>query len=388
MQTPIKRASAQRVGQDEPWRSRDAAEQWLRLIRDRRWSRKQKQYLLQEFVDPANIYAAPDHRLRECVGRYQSHRAQVEDSRIEQDLAWLSNHDCHLLTPLDQAYPWALQQIDDAPIALFARGDINLLADPKVAIVGSRRPTPVGAKIAETLASELAKVGLVVTSGMALGIDALAHQAALNAGGGTIAVMGCGLDQVYPQRHRQLFSRIASHGLLLSEFPLGMPPKKEHFPQRNRIVSGLCLGVVIVEAAERSGTLITARLAAEQNREVMVVPGSSLSPQYQGSHRLLQQGAALVAGVEDILITIGPGLYSALEPSVLRADATPESTPLNRLGEDHVSLLSYIGYESTDMDSIISGCGLTAAEVSAMLLTLELEGLVAIAADGGYVNLS
>ena len=356
---------------------------WLRLIRDRRWSRAQKHQLLKHLQCPITIYQTSDQALRTITGRFQKSDAGVSQANLDDDLRWLAKPGHVLLTQTNSAYPHLLAQIDDAPIALFAKGDIQYLSEPKVAVVGSRRPTPIGVKVVDRLAAEMASMGLVITSGMALGIDALAHQAALKVGQPTIAVMACGFDRVYPPRNRHLFESVSEHGLLLSEYPLGVAPTKYTFPQRNRIVSGLSLGVLIVEAAERSGTLITARLAAEQNREVMIVPGSSLSPQYQGSHRLLQQGAALVCCLDDILFCLKQPLSSVSK----HHHSKTEKTDCQHSSDQSRSLLCHIGYESTSVDAIISASGLTAAEVCAMLLTLELDGAVATTIEGGYLNL-
>lgn len=231
------------------------------------------------------------------------------------------------------------------------------------------------------ISADLAALGVVITSGMALGIDGMAHQAALSGGGQTIAVMGCGLDVIYPARNSGLYQAIAENGLLVSEFPLGVKPSKYTFPMRNRIVSGLSLGVLIVEAAIRSGTLITASFASEQNKEVMVLPGSALSRQYEGSHDLIKNGAALVACSEDVLhclaTQLGDVLRSQRKPSLGASEEAERSM-----------LLKFIGAESTSIDSITLGSGLTTTEVSSMLLELELKGVVAVAQDGGYVNLS
>jgi DNA processing protein len=356
----------------------------LRFIRDRRWSRAQKHGLLQAYESPSRIYATGLDKLKQAVGGFQSNDAKISDHRLELDLQWLSQPSHNLIMLGAPDYPTLLNEISDPPIALFAIGNLNLINEPKIAIVGSRRPTPIGAQIASRLASGLAEFGIVVTSGMALGVDAIAHQAALDVGQTTIAVMACGLDLVYPQRHRRLFDEIAHKGLLISEYPPGVPATKYAFPQRNRIVSGLSYGVLIVEAAERSGTLITARLAAEQNREVMVVPGSSLSAQYYGSHRLLRQGAALTSSVDDIMFCLNEPLQKFCERPV----DVPRKNPTPIADTETKTLLEYVGYESTSMDSLIISSGLTAAEVCAMLVALELQGLVSIASDGGYVNLT
>lgn len=364
-----------------------AHENWLTFIRDRRWSRRQKHRLLDQFGSPKVINELTHEEIRAHVGRFQSTTAKISRSALQRDLQWLQQPSNSLITIGSEHYPSALKEIVDPPLALFARGDLGLLAYPKISIVGSRRPTPIGAKIADSLATQISQLGIVVTSGMALGVDAISHKAALNCEQPTIAIMGCGLDLIYPLRHRDLFERIAESGLLLSEYPLGVPPSKHHFPERNRIVSGLSVGVLIVEAADRSGTLITARLATEQDREVMVVPGSSLSKQYQGSHRLLQQGAALVTSIDDILFTVSNQLSSITGLSQHMGTQDDESSVCTEVLASQ-KLLRCIGYESTSADSMISESGLTAAEVSAMLITLELQGMIAVADDGGYFNLS
>ncbi|MFT4634956.1 MAG: DNA processing protein [Arenicella sp.] len=353
---------------------------WCRLIRDQRWSRAQKHQLVSHFQHPERVLTAPYQQVLSVIsGRPRCSQPKVEQSIIDADLDWLSQHSNHLIPITDQCYPRLLRQLVDPPLALFAIGDIALLHEPQVAIVGSRKPTPIGDKVARSISGGLSGLGLVVTSGMALGIDAAAHQAAMHAGGLSIAVLANGLDIIYPSRHRSLFEHLGSTGLLVSEYPLGVAPRRHTFPQRNRIISGLSYGVVIVEAAERSGTLITARLAMEQNREVMVVPGSALSSQYRGSHMLLQQGASLVSCCTDVIHCLSEPLARFLQDSA-KVPVAGHLTP-------H-PLLQFISAESTSVDDIILGSQLTSGEVSSMLLELELIGAVAIANDGGYVNLS
>lgn len=355
---------------------------WLKLIRDRRWSSQQKLRLLQHFVDPEQIYSATELELCRALPQpWQGDEAGFNHGQLEQDLNWLSETNNHLLCFGEQAYPNLLTTLPDPPIALFATGDVGCLLDPQVALVGSRRPTPVGKKITATIGGELARLGIVLTSGMALGIDGCAHQAALSAGSKTVAVMGCGLDIVYPPRHRTLFEQIINNGCALSEYPLGYPVSKYTFPKRNRLVSGLSLGVIIIEAAQRSGTLITARLAMEQNRSVMVVPGAVMNPQYHGSHQLLQQGAALVTSADDVLSELNLPLRAALQGQAKSSKNSAKS-------DSEQKVLNAIFYDSTAIDTIISASGLTAAEVSSMLLALELDGEIALADDGGYVRIS
>ena len=373
-----------RISENDNKQRKQHRADWLRLIRDRRWSTGQKRLLLSGIGSPTQIYRASPARLAPLIrGKWQTHQPAASARDIEPDVRWLEAAGHFLLTIDDDRYPSLLKEIHDPPIALFAKGNIACLAAPKVAMVGSRRPSPAGTRLTGVLAQGLARLGIVVTSGMALGVDGSAHQGALAVDAPTIAVMGCGLDVIYPARHRQLFAQIAACGCLLSEYPLGLLPTKFSFPQRNRVVSGLSYGVVIIEAAERSGTLITARLACEQNREVMVVPGSALSPQYKGSHNLIQQGAGLVTAVEDILAALAPQLqhYLAERGAVVAASDQLSVTS----SQSH--LLAHVGYDSTTVDELIKASGLTSAEVSAMLLMLEVEGAVAVADDGGYVKL-
>ena len=359
---------------------------WLRLIRHQGWTSKQKGRLVEVFDDASTILAQENHTIRQIIGRARSAPSKIPNKDIELDLAWIEDSHRYLITLTDSRYPKCLKEIPDPPIALFVAGQLACLEDPKVAIVGSRRPTPVGCKMTSLLAGELAALGLVVTSGMALGVDGLAHQAALDVSAPTIAVMGCGLDTIYPARNKRLFNQIQDQGCLISEFPIGIPPLRYHFPMRNRIVSGLSLGVVIVEAAERSGTLVTARLACEQNRELMVVPGTAFSTQYAGSHRLLKDGAALITTSQDVLHELSLHLQMALQNQ-------PDSTAMSSVNpqpaqSEQGQLLRYVGHESTSLETIILASGLTSAEVSSMLLILEVDGVIAVGQDGGYVRLN
>jgi len=354
---------------------------WLRFIRDRRWSSKQKHLLLHSFTSPLAIQQAGVKDLKQVdVGRWQNRSANVDERRVDKELQWLEQAKHALVVYGSPDYPHLLYHIPDPPLALFAIGDLSLLNDPAVAVVGSRRPTPAGQHLTQRFATGLVDCGISITSGMALGIDGAAHRAALERGGSTIAVMGCGLDIIYPARHRDLFAQIGDSGCLLSEFPLGVNVSRDTFPRRNRLVSGLSLGTLIVEAAERSGTLITARLTMEQNRPVMVIPGSPLSQQYKGSHALLQQGASLVTNIEDVLHELKLPLAEALKKAPSKSTVLGPEQPKN-------SLLTHVQYEPTSIDSIIQDSGLTAAEVSSMLLTLEIRGLVGRTPDGGVVKL-
>ena len=286
---------------------------------------------------------------------------------------WLSvpGHQLVALTSAD--YPPRLAASVDAPAGLWVSGtQLSLLQAPQLAIVGSRHATRGGMDTAGSLAQSLSGYGLTITSGLALGIDAAAHRGALREVGSTIAVLGCGLDRIYPRQHRKLASEIEHSGLLVSEQPPGSAPRALHFPKRNRIIAGLSLGTLVVEAARRSGSLITARLANELGREVFAVPGSIHNPLVRGCHALLRDGATLVESVADIMLEIAPvlGLPNPCERDA-EIDAAPEPRdPAQR------TLLTEMGYEPRRLSELAEGLGLTAGELSSMLLILELDGFV------------
>ena len=295
--------------------------------------------------------------------------------RIDADRVWLDATGRTFITILSAAYPPLLRQLLDAPIALFVEGDATALAAPQLAIVGSRNPTIDGRETAEAFARALAGCGLTIASGLALGIDAAAHRGALAGGGRTIAVLGSGPDIVYPPSHAALAREIAGRGALVSELPPGTPPRREHFPRRNRVISGLSLGTLVVEASDRSGSLITARLATEQGREVFAIPGSIHNALARGCHRLIREGAKLVETAQDILEELGPlaGIGSAVAHTTGPALAgtspdMPEPDP------EYDILLESLGYEAVSIDTLVRRSGLTIEAVSSMLLILELRG--------------
>ena len=293
---------------------------------------------------------------------------------VESDLRWLESNHCDVLTIDDLRYPPLLREIEDPPPLLFMRGDPACLDPPRIAIVGSRRSTAQGRKIAEGFARELCMAGLTVVSGMASGIDGEAHRGALAAGGPTIAVLGTGIDLVYPKSHGRLALAIADKGLLLSEYPIGTPGLPRHFPRRNRIISGLSLGVLVVQAAARSGSLVTARMAMEQSREVFAVPGSILTSVSRGCHRLIKDGAKLTECVDDVLEELGP--LAALERRTTdRGDAESEA---------HRVIVTALGDEPVTVDELSERTGMDVSDLSAALLLLEL-GNVVVADASGYV---
>lgn len=305
-------------------------------------------------------------------------------AQIESDLAWCDSPRQGLIPWNDPRYPESLRNITSRPAALYFRGDVELLQWPQIAVVGSRNATPQGLEIAENFSGELVRRGLVVTSGLALGIDAAAHRGALGSAGPTIAVCATGLDRVYPARNRTLAEAIVDSGLMISEFNLGSAPRRESFPRRNRLISGLSLGVLVVEATRDSGSLITARLAGEQGREVFAIPGSIHNIMARGCHRLIRQGAKLVETVDDILEEIGDqvGQWLKQDRSAVHGSAS-ESEPLGAdLSETHQKLLLVMGDRPMDMDSIIEKSGVAAELAGTLLTELELMGRIQATMDG------
>ena len=302
------------------------------------------------------------------------------DSALDPAREWLEQPGNHLLTLVSPEYPPLLREIPDPPVTLFASGHYEFLQLPQLAMVGSRNPTPAGEITAQRFARYFAGRGLAITSGLATGIDAASHSGALDADGITVAVCATGLDLTYPAVNKTLAARIAERGALISEFPLGSAPRRHHFPRRNRIISGLAVGTLVVEAARRSGSLITARTALEQGREVFAVPGSIHTPMARGCHRLIRGGAKLVETAEDVLEEISGLVGAQLE----QAGEPPEAPPVSEdtLDSDYIRLLDSMGFEPVNQDTLVERSGLTAAEVSSMLLILELRGTVA-AGHGG-----
>ncbi|HVV98011.1 MAG TPA: DNA-processing protein DprA, partial [Rhodanobacteraceae bacterium] len=305
------------------------------------------------------------------------------------DLDWLAAEGHQLLTILDADFPPLLRDAPGAPAALFVSGDIGALWQPQIAIVGSRNASHGGLANARAFARALCAAGFAITSGLAEGIDAAAHTAALDAGAPTVAVLGTGPDLVYPSRHRELASRIAANGALVSEFPPGTPGKPEHFPRRNRIIAGLSLGTLIVEAGLRSGSLITARCAIEQGRDVFAIPGSIHNPLARGCHSLIRQGALLVETAEEIVDALRP-LATELGLRLcerLAGDAASEACGTAPMRDpDYEKLLKALGDEAAAVDTLAERTGLGVAALSSMLLVLELEGDVVAERGGVYVR--
>ncbi len=338
--------------------------------------------LLARFKHAENVFRARRAALENLAGVSQelldALAAGPDHAHLRQARAWLQSPSHHLLVPSDKDYPSLLTNIPDPPPLLYAAGDLKPLSVPQVAIVGSRNPSPGGVANARGLARALARSGFAITSGLAMGIDTAAHEGALAGGGMTIAVMGTGIDRIYPSCQETLAGNIAQGGVLVSEFPLGSPPSRNHFPRRNRIISGLAMGTVVIEAALHSGSLITARLAAEQGREVYAVPGSIHSPLSRGCHALLRDGAKLVETAQDIVDELRG--YTVAPPPAPAPPAGPT------LQQEHVRLLGLMGHDPISLETLISRSGLTAAKVSSMLLKMELKGLVLSYPGGMYVQ--
>ncbi len=297
---------------------------------------------------------------------------------VDAALAWAGMPGHSIVTLADTEYPKLLLEAPDPPSLLYLRGRAELLQRPAIAVVGSRNASAQGERNAETFAKSLSDAGSTVVSGLASGIDAAAHRGALQGEGSTIAVLGTGIDVVYPPRNRDLAQHIAADGLLVSEFALSTPPVAHNFPRRNRLISGLARGCLVVEAALGSGSLITARLAAEQGREVFAIPGSIHSPLSKGCHALIKSGAKLVESTEDILAELGQ--WSGGAPNA------PKSADRGSPNED--KLLAEMGYEPVDLDTLSARLGLPVERLSSELLRLEMEGRVAALPGGRFQRLA
>ena len=330
-------------------------------------------------------------RLAEILARPLN--LDIDWALAEAHLEWESNHsDNHLLLPHDCDFPLLLQHVDDCPSVLFLRGSRAALGKPQVAIVGSRKATHHGLANAHDLATFLAQAGFVVTSGMALGIDAECHQAALQAGGETVAVLGCGVNVDYPRRHRSLREDIAAQGAIVSEFPLNTSPKPFHFPRRNRIISGLSIGVIVVEATRKSGSLTTALHAAEQGREVYAVPGSIRHSSSAGCNQLIAEGAHIVFESEGLLESLRQAAKLhfpdfQIQPYALSRAASEtgsERYPAKNIKSSERRLLSLMGPEPIGFDQLVTLSGLTSSELSSILSSLEIAGIIHALAGNTY----
>jgi DNA processing protein len=349
---------------------------WLRLLLTAGIGRAGARRLLTVFGSPQAVFEASTAARQQCLDQMivTDEVPAALPSAMVALLAWLEAADGRdWITLGDARYPQLLLQTADPPLLLYTQGDVELLNSPCLAIVGSRNPTPQGAENARAFAEHLGRAGLTIVSGMALGIDGAAHSGALAAGARTIAVVGTGLDRVYPRAHRELAHRIAERGLIVSEFNLGTEPLAANFPQRNRLIAGLSLGTLVVEAALESGSLITARHSLDAGRDVFAIPGSIHSPQSRGCHALIKQGAKLVDDARDVLEELR--WAPALSPPAPAPSGAAE--PLD-------ALLGAMGYDPVEMDQLQARTGWPTAQLSARLLELELAGRVSRLPGGRY----
>lgn len=351
---------------------------WLRLAHTRGVGLALVRKLLARFGLPAKVFAADHAALRALApaSKIDALLAPVDPVLLARTLDWLAQPGNHCVTLADARYPPMLLEIPDPPLLLYVKGRCDLLAKAAIAIVGSRNASTQGIANAERFSAVFSDVGLCIVSGMALGIDTAAHRGCLRTGGATIAVIGTGADIVYPARNHALAHEIAANGAIISEYPLGTPAITANFPRRNRIISGLSRGVLVIEAAACSGSLITARMAGEQGRDVFAIPGSIHSPLAKGCHHLIREGAMLVESPYEVLEAL------AINPiSTQRQKSNTENVP-SALAQDGV--LDQIGFDPVDTDTLAARCGLSLAELGARLLLLEMAGKIELLPGGTY----
>ncbi len=364
---------------------------WLMLAKTPGVGTKTYSQLLAQFGSPDAVFSASadDLAASGLKPKSLSFLKKPDWSLVDVDLKWAEQDRAHIITLDDARYPKLLREIADPPPVLYVYGQLSALSVNPFAIIGSRNPSRTGTETAFAFAEHLSQMGFSIVSGLALGIDVASHQGALAADGATIAVTGTGLDRVYPAKHKDIAHQITEKGALVSEFPPGTAPTPGNFPRRNRIISGLSYGVLVIEAAIKSGSLITARLAVEQGREVFAVPGSIHHTHAKGCNALIREGAKLVETAQHVLEEL-QGIGSVMldnlthdicginESQLDNVDQTQE------LDEDYVKVLDGVGFEPTDVDMVITRSGLTADAVCSMLLILELRGYIVSAAGGGY----
>lgn len=348
---------------------------WLVLLHAAGLGPSKLKALLEQFGSAHNIINARAQEL----STYRLSQQTITElnnpnlENIQRDIDWSQQTDHQIIPITDERYPARLKNISDPPIVLYVWGDPDYLNRPQLAMVGSRTPTASGKKTAYNFANHLSQSGITITSGLASGIDGACHQGALKGIAGTVALVAHGLDIIYPAAHRQLAQAISSNGAIVSEAPIGTEPHKGLFPRRNRIISGLSAGTLVVEAALKSGSLITARLALEQGREVFAIPGSIHNPLARGCHQLIRQGAKLVETADDILEELLPHL--SMDKIDLPMDKITQE-PTQALDPDHQKLLKCLAYDPISIDILVSHSGFSASEVASMLLIMELEGQV------------
>ncbi|MGH8041879.1 MAG: DNA-processing protein DprA [Rudaea sp.] len=368
--------------------ARDETRAWLTLLRAPGLGASTTRELIGRHGDAAAAlgHAQRDARIGEPARAWL---AAPDESVIERDLAWLAAPDHHFIIATSEDFPALLRNAHNPPAALFVVGNPASLWTPQIAIVGARSASAGGRANARAFAKTFAQTGNTVTSGLAEGVDGAAHEGALEGGGNTVAVLGTGPDLVYPRQHRELAQRIAAHGALVSEFPPGTPGKPENFPRRNRLIAGLSLGTLVIEASLNSGSLITARLAAEAGREVFALPGSIHSPLSRGCHKLIRDGARLVETADEVLEELrgmGGLLAEGLRRRLTAAEGAPAAAAQSRERDpEYTRLLATLDAEPTALDELVARTGLPAAALSSMLLVLELDGAVS-AENGRYAR--
>ena len=342
--------------------------------------------LIQKHQDPAALLRLNPAQLADTgLDAETCHRIRHPNAEILAACSeWLEVEQQALLPLGSQHYPRLLAALPDPPLALWVRGNIRALKEPQLALVGSRNPTRGGLDNARSFATALAQAGLTITSGLALGIDGAGHAGALESGAPTIAVLGCGADQVYPRQHARLAEGILAQGALISEYVPGTPPQRHHFPCRNRLIAGLSLGTLVIEATRQSGSLITARLAGNYGREVFAIPGSIHNPMARGCHQLIRQGATLVEDAADVLGELTTQLEPYLQPPPAGGPKAVTKDSTRDLDPSHRAVLDALGFDPVGLMDLTKRSGLTAAELSSMLLVLELEGFVEALPGGRY----
>jgi DNA processing protein len=365
--------------------TRDESSAWVTLTRAPELDVSSLARALETLLHAQGIVGASDAS-RADAGISAAARDFLSGSRAAltaAERAWLDSPHHHVVPFTDPRYPALLRTAQRHPIALYVIGNPDILNDPQLAIVGSRNPTAQGRETALEFSEYLAGRGLAITSGLAIGIDSAAHRGALQAQGHTLAVLGSGADVVYPRSNQRLAGEIQQQGALISGFPLGTPPRREHFPQRNGIIAAMSLGTLVVEAARRSGSLITARLAADQGREVFAIPGSIHSPLSRGCHELIRQGAKLTETAHDILSELNFSAFFSLAASAPTVPAEAANSA-SGMDKEHKILLDALGFDPADLDMLVGRTGFKAEAVSSMMLILELEGHVQAAPGGRY----
>jgi DNA processing protein len=371
--------------------TKDSLESWLYLLHTTGIGPATFQLLLNSFGSAELALLATGQQLSQLAINNDVITALTNRPRpdISADLAWLEQEGHHIITLHDERYPARLKSLPDAPPLLYVRGDPDYLSQPQLAMVGSRNPTAAGRSTAKEFAHYLSDAGITITSGLASGIDGASHEGALQGIAGTVAVVAHGLDIVYPANHQQLAQRITENGAVISEMPIGTQLQRGLFPRRNRLISALALGTLVVEAAHKSGSLITARYALEQNREVFAIPGSIHNPMARGCHQLIRQGAKLVETAEHILEELDLSPNKSLSYLKEPTQNIPENSkdPHLALDPDHQKLLKCLAYEPASIDELVNRSQFNAAEIASMLLILELEGII-VSQNGRYTCVS